>query len=122
MIADTKERINPKSRAHQKLATKKPETRYAVSNTRPAFITNVNRPIERKLMGRVNRISTGFKMALANPSTMAAVKAAIKLLTDIPGRKYGEARITSVDIIQLISIGIFFTNGFDVPTIITIFS
>ena len=122
MMADTKERISPKSNAHQKLATTKPGTIYAVRSTNPAFITSVNKPIERKLIGSVRSINMGFRIALANPRTMAAVRAAIRLSTITPGRRYAEARIARLDIIQLISIGIFFTNGLDVSTVIAIFS
>ncbi|KKU18925.1 MAG: hypothetical protein UX77_C0001G0022 [Parcubacteria group bacterium GW2011_GWA1_47_11] len=73
-------------------------------------------------MGKVSKTSIGFKMALASPSTRAAVRAAIKLLTDTPGSKYAEAKITSVDIIQLISIGIGLINCFSVCAVVAIFS
>ena len=73
-------------------------------------------------MGKVSKTSIGFKMALASPSTRAAVRAAIKLLTDTPGSKYAEAKITSVDTVQLISIGIGLINCFSVCAVVAIFS
>ena len=64
----------------------------------------------------------GLIMALASPNTSAAVRAAMKPLTVTPGRRYAEARMTSVDIIQLISIGISFVNSFSISAVITIFT
>jgi len=87
MMADTRERISPKSTAHQNPVTKNPGTIYAVSITSAAFITSVKRPIERKLIGKVSNINMGFRIALAKPRTIAAVKAAMRLSTDTPGRR-----------------------------------
>ncbi len=85
-------------------------------------MTSVNSPIVRKLIGRVSNISMGFRIALANPSTRAALRAAIKLSTVTPGKRYAETRMANEDIIQLISIGIRFVSSFYISTIIAIFS
>lgn len=85
-MVEIMERIRPRRKAHQKLAIKNPGTIEAVSITSPAFITNVKRPIERKLMGSVSKISMGFKIAFTRPKTSAADKAAKKLFTETPGR------------------------------------
>lgn len=87
MIVDIKERISPRRNAGQKPAIMNPGTIYAVSITSPALITRVKRPIDKKLIGKVSNIRMGLRMALANPRTMAAVRATRKLLTETPGRK-----------------------------------
>ncbi len=56
----------------------KPATSCAVSKRRPTFITNVNRPNVRILIGKVSKTRIGFKNAFSTPSTTATIKAVMK--------------------------------------------
>lgn len=59
--------------AVQKLEMVKPLTTAETSINTKALITNKNRPIVTTVSGRVNRINSGLTIALANPSSSAAI-------------------------------------------------
>ena len=61
-------------KAVQKLEIVKPLTTADTSINTKALITNRNRPIVTTVKGRVKRTSKGFTIALANPSSRAAMR------------------------------------------------
>lgn len=74
-------------KAHQNPSTLNPGTRLAANIITNAFITNVNNPKVRIVIGRVRIRRTGFINALITPKTTAATKAATKLVTWTPGKR-----------------------------------
>lgn len=73
-------------RAQRKLATKNPGTKELTKRIRMAFMTKVNRPRERMLMGRVRITKIGFKMALTIPKMTETIMAVTKESTLTPGK------------------------------------
>ena len=59
--------------AVQKLEIVKPLTTAATSIKTKALMTSKNKPIVMTVKGKVNRMSNGFTMALANPKSRAAI-------------------------------------------------
>lgn len=96
--------LNPK--AHQKLSTLKFVTIDAVKSISKAFITNVNKPRVKILIGRVRSIKTGFSVALIIPSTNAIRNAVTKFFTWTPGNKYELTTTAKALIIQFLRISI----------------
>jgi len=68
-------------RAHQNESTLNPGTREAARRITNAFITNVNNPKVRIVIGSVRIRRTGFMNALIIPKTTAATRAVAKLAT-----------------------------------------
>lgn len=64
------------------------------------FITNMNRPSVRIVIGRVRRIISGFIKILISPRTKETIKAVIKPLTTTPGTIYAESKIARAFIIK----------------------
>ena len=60
-------------KAVQKLEIVKPLTTADTSIKTKALMTSRNKPIVTTVKGSVNRISNGLTMALANPSSRAAI-------------------------------------------------
>ena len=67
--------------AVQKLEIVKPLTTDDTSIKTKALITNKNKPIVITVKGKVNRMSNGLTMALANPNSRAA------MMSDPPSAK-----------------------------------
>ena len=88
--------------AHKNPSTLNPGTKFAVKIITKAFITKVNNPKVRILIGRVNIKRIGFTKALITPNTTAATKAAVKLETVTPGSKYEVTKIAKALTTQLI--------------------
>ena len=59
--------------AVQKLEIVKPLTTAETSIKTKALITSKNKPIVMTVKGKVNRMSNGLTMALANPRSSAAI-------------------------------------------------
>jgi len=78
----------------------------AVSIINPAFITKVNSPNERRFIGRVKRIRTGFKNALTTPKAIAVTSAAKNVSTVTPGRIYAAAKMTKLETNHVIRISV----------------
>lgn len=81
-----------------KIDVKKPETinpgiKKAVSLRITALIMNMKKPREKRVIGRVKKISNGLKTAFKNPRIIAAKKADITFSTIIPSKK---AAVTSI--------------------------
>lgn len=53
--------------------------------------------------GMVKKTRIGFKKVFNNASTTATIKAVVKLLTEIPGRKCAKTNTTTVEIKSLIN-------------------
>ncbi len=73
--------------ADQKPATKKPGTRKDASCSMRALMTKRNSPNVNKLSGSVNTFSMNPSVAFTRPMTIAAMKAAPKPDTAMPGRR-----------------------------------
>lgn len=76
-----------------------------------AFITRVNKPKVIKVIGKVKIKSIGLITAFIIPKTSAVAKAAVKLVTCTPGRRYEAASITIADKRKFTSIAIFISIG-----------
>lgn len=76
--------IDP-SKALQKPLTEKPGAIYPANHNKNAFITNVNNPNVKKLIGSVINSRIGFKKEFINPIKIVTNNAVTKLLTVIPG-------------------------------------
>ena len=90
--------------ADQKLSTINPGTIWAARRIKSAFITSAKSPKVIMVMGRVKIRRIGLKIALIIPKTTARIRAVIKLLTWIPGRKYAARIIAIASSSQLIKI------------------
>ncbi len=74
--------------AHQNPSTEKPETNSAPSKIMSALITIKNKPRVRMVIGRVSKISNGFKSTFNNDSTIEISIAVKTLSTCTPGIRY----------------------------------
>jgi hypothetical protein len=79
------ERTSEPIRAAPKPDTANPGVIYAASINRSALITNVNSPSVSRFIGSVRNITSGRTNIFMKPITIAAINAATKLLTKIPG-------------------------------------
>jgi hypothetical protein len=84
-----------------KIEVKKPDTvnpgiKKAVSLRIIALIIKMKNPSETRVIGRVNKISSGLKTAFKKPRINAAKKADITLSTTIPLKKAAVTNIASV--------------------------
>ena len=70
--------------AVQKEFTLKPSTKWSQRRIIAAFITNMNNPSVKNVMGKVNKTKIGFTKKLSNPKTIATVNAVVNSLTVTP--------------------------------------
>lgn len=75
-----------KSMACQKPYTSKPFITLDAKRIKPAFITKVNKPSVKILIGKVSIINIGFNTTLITPRNKASQSAAQNPLTIIPGK------------------------------------
>lgn len=75
-------------------------------------MTNKNNPKVIIVAGMVKKTNIGFTKTFNNPNTTATIKAVVKLLTEIPGKKCAITTTKTVVIKSLTSIFIiiFFLN------------
>lgn len=73
------------NKAARKSVTMNPGTSFDTSQNKRALIIKVNKPKVSKLIGRVNKINTGFIKTFTSPITIAAHKAAPNPAKLIPG-------------------------------------
>ena len=90
------ERIILNKKAHQIFFTSNPGTKWLTKRTINAFIINIKNPRVRMVIGIVKNIKIGFKKIFKNPRTTATVRAVIKSLTTIPGRRNAVIKIARV--------------------------
>ena len=72
--------------ACQKPKTSKPLITLEAKRIKPAFITKVNKPSVKILIGNVKIINIGFNITLITPRNKASHRAAQNPLTIIPGK------------------------------------
>ena len=65
--------------------TEKPSKNEAVNQNKNPFITNINKPNESNVMGRVKKTNKGFTNKFNNPRINAAIRAAYSPSTSTPG-------------------------------------
>ena len=105
--------------ADQKLRTSKPEIKPETIISIIAFTTNRKSPNVRTVMGSVNIINMGRKIALSIARAAAAKKAEKKPLTYIPSIKYEARIIEQVRINHLIKNPCIIIFSFIAPDLIT---
>ncbi len=85
-----------KSKADQKPFTLKPSTKLEAIKIINAFITNKNKPNVNIVIGRVNKIKTGFTKTFNTASAKARIIAVVTLFTETPGNSLATSKIASV--------------------------
>lgn len=100
-MRDMSQSITAAIKAGTNPETTKPGTMAATSNIKIAFMTNVNRPSVKILIGNVNITSIGLIMAFATPNNSATINEVIKLSTLKPGTMFAVINIAMADKIQL---------------------
>lgn len=94
------QRIRAAISAGAKPAIVKPSTIAATPKSSRAFMTNVNNPRVRMLIGKVRMTRIGFTTALAIPKSRATIKAVVNESTLKPGTRLATMIIVRAERIQ----------------------
>ena len=94
------ERTIAKSAAHQNPSIVNPGTIFAANITKRTFKTSEKMPSVSTVKGNVNTLRIGLITALMNPSTRAAINAAINPVTCTPGKMYAVTMIARAEMMK----------------------